>query len=292
MTESDVLARAARALREAHTGEREGSGFTRARIMNSVHRERRGRTLRWAILSPIASVLLVGSAWAQNTGRWPVIWKAVTSVFVAAPAPSSPPSSRSHSSEARSAEPPRDSASVPRVEQPTPSPELAADAGDDSPPAPAVLEPAEADGSRLGVASEKSKRRAHEPHRRRRPAPAPSPSSLEAEPSAPAHEAPAEPEPERDRELGRFRRAHDLHFKGRASAAIDAYGEYLREYPDGRFVPEARYAMALDQIKLGNDAAARDALAPFAAGRYGGYRQDEARRLLRALDEKKKLPGR
>jgi TolA-binding protein len=287
MTESDVLARAARALREAHTGGREGSGFTRARIMSSVHRERRGRTLRWAILSPIASVLVVGSAWAQNTGKWPVIWKAVTSVFVAAPAPSSPPASRSPSSEA--AEPLRDSASLPPAEQPTSSPELAADAGDDEPPAPSVLEPADGDGAQLGVASEKSKRRAHEP-RRRRLRPSPAPSSLEPEPSAPPREAPAEPE--RDRELGSFRRAHDLHFKGQASAAIDAYAEYLREYPDGRFVPEARYAMALDQIKLGNDTAARDALAPFAAGRYGGYRQKEARRLLRALDEKKKLPGR
>jgi TolA-binding protein len=256
--------------------------------MSSVHRERRGRTLRWAILSPIASVLLVGSAWAQNTGKWPVIWKAVTSVFVAAPAPSAP-SSRSHAPEA--AEPLRDTTSMPPAEQPAPSsPELAADAGDDAvPPAPSVLEPAEGNGARLGAASEKTKRRAHEP-RRRRLRPSPAPSSLEPEPSAPAREAPAEPE--RDRELGRFRRAHDLHFDGRASAAIDAYAEYLREYPDGRFVPEARYAMALDQIKLGNEAAARDALAPFAAGRYGSYRQKEARRLLRALDEKKKLPGR
>jgi hypothetical protein len=284
MTESDVLARAARALREAHTGEREGSGFTRARIMNSLHRERRGRTLRWAILSPIASVLLVGSAWAQGSGKWPVIWKAVASVFVAAPAPSSGPSSSVLS--------PRERASAPRAELAAPSPEIVADAGDDdTPPAPPALEPVESDGPRLDAVSEKGKRRAVEPPRRRaRRSPASSPSSLASEPSAPAREAPAEPE--RDRELGRFRRAHDLHFKGSASAAIDAYAEYLREYPEGRFVPEARYAMALDQIKLGNDAAARDALAPFAAGRYGGYRQQEARTLLRALDEKKKAPSR
>jgi hypothetical protein len=278
MTESDVLARAARALREAHTGEREGSGFTRARIMNSVHRERRGRTLRWAILSPIASLLLVGSAWAQSSGKWPVIWRAVASVFVAAPAPSSAPLPPS--------EPPRERASAPRTEPPAPSPEIIADAGDDAPPP--VVEPSEGDGLRLGPAPEKGKRRALEPRRRGRSSPAPS--SAAAEPRAASSEAPAEPE--RDRELGRFRRAHDLHFKGSASAAIDAYAEYLREYPEGRFVPEARYAMALDQIKLGNDAAAREALAPFAAGRYGGYRQKEARTLLRALDEKKTVPRR
>jgi hypothetical protein len=287
MTESDVLARAARALREAHTGEREGSGFTRARIMNSVHRERRGRTLRWAVLSPIASLLLVGSAWAQSTGKWPVIWQAVASVFVAEPAPGSAPSS-----EAPTSARPSERASTPPSEPPAPIPELAADAGDDdAPPAPPALESADGDGPRLGAAPEKGKRRALATQRRRtRPSPAPNASSPPSEPSAPAPEAPAEPQ--RDRELGRFRRAHDLHFKGSASSAIDAYAEYLREYPEGRFVPEARYAMALDQIKLGNDAAARDALEPFAAGRYGSYRQKEARTLLRALDEKKKAPSR
>ncbi len=87
MSDSDVLARAAKALREAHTGEREGSGFTRARIMNGVHRQRRRHVLRWAVFSPLASLLLVGSAWAQSTGKWPVIWKAVAAVFVAAPTP-------------------------------------------------------------------------------------------------------------------------------------------------------------------------------------------------------------
>lgn len=277
MTESDVLARAARALREAHTGEREGSGFTRARIMNSVHRERRGRTLRWAILSPIASLLLVGSAWAQSTGRWPVIWQAVTSVFVAAPAPGSALHER-----------PREKATTPRAEQAVPSSPIAPDAGEREALAepPPVLGPADGDEPRLTDAPTRSKQPAREsPRRRARPS-----AARPAEPSAPPREAPAEPE--RDRELGRFRRAHDLHFEGRPSAAIDAYADYVREYPAGRFVPEARYAMALDQIELGNEAAAREGLAPFAAGRYGGYRQKEARNLLRALDEKKTLPRR
>ena len=85
MNDSDILARAAQALREAHTGERTASGFTRARIMNTLHRDRRRRILRWAVCSPLVSVLIVGSAWAQSTGSWPVIWRAVTSVFSAAP---------------------------------------------------------------------------------------------------------------------------------------------------------------------------------------------------------------
>lgn len=89
----------------------------------------------------------------------------------------------------------------------------------------------------------------------------------------------------RDRELARFRAAHDLHFAGdRPREAIRAYADYLREFPNGRFVPEARYNGALDQIKLGNEDAAREALEPFAAGLFGGYRQKEARELLEALE--------
>jgi hypothetical protein len=284
MTESDALARAARALREAHTGEREGSGFTRARIMNSVHRERRRRTLRWAICSPLASVLLVGSAWAQSTGKWPVLWKAVTSVFVEARAPSPAPTGPSPSS--RSQRHPE--TSLPRDEPVPTSPELAGDAGGE---APSLAPPPEQEGDpRLGAGPVEPERRARKPLRRRgRPAPDGA-RSPERAPGARAPETPAEPE--RDRELGSFRRAHDLHFSGRASDAVAAYTEYLREYPQGRFVPEARYALALDQIKLGDEAAAREALAPFAAGRYGGYRQKEARALLQALDEKQKPASR
>jgi len=273
MTDSDVLARAARALREAHTGEREGSGFTRARVMNTLHRERRRRTLRWAIFSPFASVLLVGSAWAQGSGKWPVIWRAVTSVFVAAPEAAQAPSSQ------RSA--PREPTAAPRAELAPPSPALGDAGGDDAlVPAPAT-EPADTEA--VPAAPEP---RARKPLRPRRPRRSEPPStSLAPEGSAPEREAAPEREPERDRELASFRRAHDLHFKGRAGDAIDAYAEYLSEFPEGRFVPEARYAMALDQIKLGHDAAARAALAPFAAGRYGGYRQEEALELLDALEK-------
>jgi hypothetical protein len=272
MTESDVLARAARALRDAHTGEREGSGFTRARIMNTLHRERRRRTLRWAIFSPIASVLLVGSAWAQSSGKWPVIWRAVASVFVSAPVPQSAPAP---------------SAQRPALDTPNPAPgELppdptSVDAGDDALAEPPALEH---EGARPSAPVEAG-RLAKKPLRRRARQTPPSSTATEPAPSA-APEAPAEPE--RERELGRFRRAHDLHFKGRAAEALDAYAQYLREYPQGRFAPEARYAMALDHIKVGDDAGAREALAPFAAGRYGGYRQKEAHTLLEALEKKHK----
>jgi TolA-binding protein len=90
-------------------------------------------------------------------------------------------------------------------------------------------------------------------------------------------------QPAHDRELSQFRAAHDLHFGGRARDAIRAYTEYLSAFPSGRFVPEARYNIALDHIKLGNTAAAREALQPFADGRYGSYRRKEARQLLEAM---------
>jgi hypothetical protein len=265
MNDSDVLARAARALREAHTGERAASGFTRARIMNTLHRERRRRILRWAVFSPLASVLLVGSAWAQSTGSWPVIWQAVTSVFSAAPEvqePSSP----------HPAPPPRERGQrAPSSAEPPPSPVVEPE------PAPAVAPPVEPP-----VLPEAE--RAPEVARPRRAPPArshlprrPRAATPEDTPTPPAAPAAA-------RELAAFRAAHDLHFRGdRPREAIAAYAAYLRDYPDGRFVPEARYNSALDRIKLGERAAAREALAPFAAGEFGAYRQKEARELLDAL---------
>jgi hypothetical protein len=267
MTDSDVLTRAARALREAHTGEREGSGFTRARIMNSLHHDRRRRILRWAIVSPIASVLLVGSAWAQSTGKWPVLWNAVASVFVAAPPAEKAAPQRRPAEPIAVPEAPVDGAPEPELE-----------------PSEPVIEQPRAESPPLRPSPSPRRERS----RAKRPPPRAAPAAPErAEPSEPKDEAAAAPGPERDGELSSFRAAHDLHFKGdRPRDAIRAYAEYLREYPNGRFVPEARYNSALDQIKVGNDAAARDALEPFASGRFGGYRQKEARELLDALDRK------
>lgn len=279
MTDEDVLVRAARALREAHSGERQGSGFTRARVMNTVHRQRRRRVLRWAVFSPIASLLLVGSAWAQSTGKWPVIWRAVTSVLVAEPideedrrGQTGRPSPRQRLDPPQGAVAPPSPSDVPEpLDEPT------------VPAAPEITEPIPAPS--VGVEASPARRPLRErSSSKRRPAPASRPS--EAAASAPAEkDAPAATEPRRDRELSRFRAAHDLHFAGnRPREALEAYAEYLREFPNGRFVPEARYNGALDQIKLGNESAAREALEPFAAGRFGGYRQKEARELLEALD--------
>lgn len=270
MNDSDILARAAQALREAHTGERAASGFTRARIMNTLHRERRRRILRWAVFSPLVSVLLVGSAWAQSTGNWPVIWRAVSSVFSAAPEVREP-SSRGPASRQRERATP-----APSPVEPAPAPALP----EPAPPEPKLSEPAEQalaplvdrDGTSAPARPKRPSRAARS--RAPRPLPADTEQKPVAEPAAPAAA----------RELASFRAAHDLHFRGdRPREAIAAYDAYLREYPRGRFVPEARYNSALDRIKLGERAAARESLAPFAAGEYGGYRQKEASDLLDAL---------
>jgi hypothetical protein len=261
MNDSDILARAARALRDAHTGERAASGFTRARIMNTLHRDRRRRILRWAVFSPLVSVLLVGSAWAQSTGNWPVIWRAVTSVFSAAPEVREP-SSRAPASRSREL-----AARTPSPVEPPPAPAADPAASEPMPPEAATASPPERD-----IAGPAQRPRRPSPAARSRPLP--DERKPAAEPAAPAAA----------RELAAFRAAHDLHFRGdRPREAIAAYDAYLREYPRGRFVPEARYNSALDRIKLGETAAAREALAPFAAGEYGRYRQKEAGELLDAL---------
>lgn len=245
--DTDVLQRAAAALRAAHDGQREGSGFTRARILASVSQRRRPRLRRWLVLAPLGSALLVGSAWAQSTGSWPRVWQAVAVVLPFLDTDARAPHERGH--RPPTAAPPAQPAIVP--------PQRPAPVADPSPveeapaPPPTASEPA----SLPPVTA------------------APRPSRVRAPPAPPA------PDPE----LRRFRTAHELHVQGEPRAAIAAYEAYLHEYPNGRFVPEARYNSALDAIKVGDRDAARRLLQPFADGAYGGYRRTEAQRLLEAL---------
>lgn len=80
--------------------------------------------------------------------------------------------------------------------------------------------------------------------------------------------------------------AHRLHFDARDhEGALRAWDAYLAAAPAGRLAPEARYNRGLCLVRLGRVAEARAALAPIAGGAAGCYRQDEAARLLRALDD-------
>src|SRR5690606_33172117 len=92
------------------------------------------------------------------------------------------------------------------------------------------------------------------------------------------------PPPEFEAEVRAFRKADDLYRRsGDLETAVAAYQRYARDYPAGRFVPEAKYNTALALIKLSRAAEARPLLAPFAAGVYGSYRQRAAQELLDAL---------
>jgi hypothetical protein len=281
MSEVDVLERAARALRAAHTGEREGSGFTRARILGSFHRERRQRILRWAVFSPLASLLLVGSAWAQSTGKWPVVWRAVTAVFVSAPAEPEPVQGSSHEGSAASPKEGRQAAAAPEIDAPLPS---APHLGTQPPEAgvePSAASAAEPPAAKPSEAARRTRPRAVSTNTRDQGPPAP-PSAGKR--SADSIEKRPAPDVASDPELASFRAAHDLHFQNaQPRKAIDAYAAYLDAFPDGRFVPEARYNTALNWIKLGDKKRAREALRPFASGRHGDYRREEAEQLLNAL---------
>ncbi len=88
-----------------------------------------------------------------------------------------------------------------------------------------------------------------------------------------------------DAESRRFESAHHTHFGGGSPAnALAAWDAYLAEYPHGRYEPEARYNRGLALVRLGRLTEARDAIAPFAEGRYGAYRRTEARALVDALE--------
>ena len=80
-----------------------------------------------------------------------------------------------------------------------------------------------------------------------------------------------------------YTRAHRLHFDGDAAAALAAWDAYLLQFPDGRFVPDARYNRAIDLVKLRRYAEARAALLPFADGAFGGYHRGDAQRLLTSI---------
>jgi hypothetical protein len=260
MNDSDVLQRAAAALRNAHDGQREGSGFTRARILTSVAQRRRPRRARWLFAAPLATLLLVGSAWAQSTGNWSRVWRAVATVLpFVKPAPQPAPPRGNAAPRPQPARAPEPRPSEPAL--PAPPADPAAAEPPAAEPLPPVASPLRATAKAPAVASRELRKAAHA-----------------TSPPTTGH-----PQPPADPELSAFRSAHELHVQGSPRAAIEAYTDYLRAYPKGRFVPEARYNTALDRIKLGETAAARAALAPFADGSYGGYRQREAKELLDAL---------
>jgi hypothetical protein len=262
MKDSDLLSRAARALREEHDGHRPGSGYTRARIMRQLHQKRRRRVLVWVGFSPLFA-LVAGSAWAQSTDSWQRVWDGVHYGINAL--------SHVVSGEGDLAERELE-APITRTSAPAASSAAHGLPGDIAPAAPAAQTAQTAQTAQvtteLGAADAGvTVTRTSKPRRHRAPASA------------------AAPLPDRDPELAEFRAAHDAHFRsGSASGAVVAYQRYLERFPRGRFVPEARYNLGLLELKLGHVEKAKSALLPFAQGAFGGYRQTQAQALLRALE--------
>jgi outer membrane biosynthesis protein TonB len=250
----DLLGQATRALREEterETIEQEaGAGvasLTRGRLMASLHERRRHRTARAVMALPLVAVLVAGTAWAAQSGILP-------SIFRASPDPAEAP-------------PPAESAETPPPRAPRPRAIEAPPVEEPPPPAP-VEAPPETPGPTAP------------------PAPSVAPPSRSAPtgalPSASVARAPSEA-----RRL--YERAHRAHFETRdPAAALGAWEAYLAAVPsapkaDAAFATEASYNRALCLVRLGRTEAARQALTPFADGRYGSYRQAEARALLDAL---------
>ncbi|HWZ92703.1 MAG TPA: hypothetical protein VNW92_27745 [Polyangiaceae bacterium] len=89
---------------------------------------------------------------------------------------------------------------------------------------------------------------------------------------------------EADPTFALYRAAHTAHFVDHDPArALAAWDAYLAAAPHGAFAPEAEYNRALSLVRLGRNSEAESALAPFANGAYGGYRQAEAQALLERI---------
>jgi hypothetical protein len=84
-----------------------------------------------------------------------------------------------------------------------------------------------------------------------------------------------------DAETRAYAIAHEAHFtRDEPAEALAAWNHYLAVYPNGAFAPDARYNRALCLVHLGRNAAAAQALRPFADGAFHGYRRLEAGALL------------
>jgi len=251
----DLLERATRALRRTTTPRPDGMEAMLARVVSQKSRATiSGRRRTRALVFALAATFVGLGAWAGATGRLP--WTAATELV---PAPALVPAGSGAPSSARRL--PRGSA-----EQRLP-PALAvleADAGADEgsgPRVPRALPP----GGRA------ARQRAVENA-------APATRSLPSAKQAVLDDVGAVD--------ALYREAHRAHFSKRDfSAALSAWDRYLRAAgSSGRMLVEARYNRAIALTRLGRRSEALEALRPFAAGQYGGYRREEAQRLIDSLD--------
>jgi len=248
MTDEDmdpVLARAARAYRDQHHGASPDAARTRARILATREQGRHRTMVAMAAAALLAVGLGVPTAWAWSTGRL---------------------SEWLQGDDGASQPVPQETAPVPAAPASVRSETVRSETIEVTPVPVAPSEP-EPSVVPSGLPS----------------SPVPTPSGAIAAPTEDAIDA---REPVDPTERRAYRAAHALHFEARDPAgALTAWDRYLAAYPSGRFAIEARYNSALCLVRLGRSDEARDALAPFADGRHGEYRQREAAALIEALSE-------
>lgn len=246
----DLLARATRALREEGAGDEGPARLTRARIMGSLQEGRVRSRTRIAFLIPIAATFAAATAFGAADGRAGRALDAVARVLGVHR--SAPAVKAQRSAPHRGGGP---GAHVP------------AGAADPVAPAAVAAPPPEPTPAPVAVAPTSSPVVTTAAGDRPR---APGSGSAGAASSDPTFEL--------------YKTAHRAHFVERDDArALTAWNAYLRAAPGGSFAVEARYNRALCLMRLGRGDEARTALEPFAKGRYGGYRQAEATKLLGAL---------
>jgi len=241
----DLLSQATRALRDETADDGASGRFTRARIMASAHDRRVWKRTRVAFLIPIAATFVAASAVGATGGPKRAL-DAVARVFGLHVDPPPAPAAPPP----RRSEPPR---SASRAEAPPPEAAVAPEVPPEVPPpvseapAPAVVATTNA-GNTAGRTAGSAGAGATDPN------------------------------------FDLYRVAHRAHFVEHDSErALAAWDSYLRAAPRGAFALEARYNRALCLVRLDRKAEARAALTPFAEGRYGGYRKDDATKLIAAL---------
>ena len=283
----DLLDEATQSLAEFGQQPAPEASATRARVLSELRGRRRRRVERRLVFIPAAAILLLGTAAAAATGSLSRAWEWVESAVVpaepaevGATAPVGTPTPWGPAAAAAPVAPDDAEEETAPAEEDTDEPPSSEEAALPTAPAPAA-----------GAASPAAY------PRKVAPAPAVASGARAAAPPrvasttlAPPQGAPAAPAGV-DPSEALYRKAHQAHFAARNfPRALSAWDEYLKAAPRGRFALEARYNRAICMLRLGDATGARTALRPFADGKFGEYRRDEATRLLRALEAKTPRP--
>ena len=287
--QDDELERAVRALRQEGDAPAPQARLTRERILVELRPARRARRWVWAI--PLAA-LLGGSTVLAATGRLPEVLSSVAHAFGLTPPESEATRTDPHAARTNVPVAPTSTAPSEDVAPSVPALSPAASDGSATPaPESTVAAPAEHPEA---VAARKSEGAPDtHPSGAEDPAAASSRTQAIARPVA-STQAPSEkptpapstqPAPEGPDALALYRAAHRLHFvEQNPAAALVAWDAYPANDPGGPLAIDARYDRALCLLRLGRRDEARRALQPFAEGKYGAYRQSDAKALLDALD--------